>query len=199
LDTTEEEQDDEEEEKNETDGETEELRRHLEEKEERVKELNDELDEREQRIEELESRVKRVQADFKNYKKRAEERREEVRERATEDLVKRLLGVRDDFERTLEADEEDDADADDLREGVEMVRDKLDDILRNEGVERVETDEFDPEKHQAMMRVESDEHDKGEIVEVYESGYRMAGRVLRPAKVTVAEGDDTEEDKEGDD
>ena len=166
----------------------EDLRRSLEESEDRVEELRDELAERDERIEELESRVKRVQADFNNYKKRAEKRREEVRERATEDLVERLLDVRDDFERALEADEDDETEAGDLREGVEMIRNKLDDILRDEGVERVETEEFDPEKHQAMMRVESEDHEEGEVVEVYEPGYRMAGRLVRPAKVTVAEG-----------
>ncbi|MFP4175162.1 MAG: nucleotide exchange factor GrpE [Halobacteriales archaeon] len=171
-----------------------ELRDRLDEREERIEELKDELAEREERVNELESRVKRVQADFQNYKKRAEERREEIRERATEDLVDRILGVRDDLDRALEADKEGDADIDDLREGVELIRDELDDVLRDEGVERVETDEFDPERHEAMMRVASDEHDEGEIVDVYEPGYVMAGRVLRPAKVTVAEGNGEGED-----
>jgi molecular chaperone GrpE len=170
------------------DADPDELRERLDERDERIENLEETLAEREDRIDELESRVKRVQADFQNYKKRAEERREEIRERATEDLVERLLGVRDDLDRALEADEETDADAEDLREGVELVRNELDDVLRDEGVERVETGEFDPERHEAMMRVESEEHDEGEVVDVYEQGYVMAGRVLRPAKVTVAEG-----------
>ncbi|MCX2818339.1 nucleotide exchange factor GrpE [Haladaptatus sp. F3-133] len=174
--------------------EPEKLRNRLEERQERIDELEGELAERQGRVDELESRVKRVQADFQNYKKRAEERREEVRERATEDLVERLLGVRDDIDRALEADEETDADGEDLREGVEIIRDELDDVLRDEGVERVETDEFDPEKHEAMMRVDSEEHEEGEVVDVYEQGYVMAGRVLRPAKVTVADGDEGEDE-----
>jgi molecular chaperone GrpE len=128
-----------------------------------------------------------------------EEWREDVRERATEDLIERLLGVRDDFDRALEADEKDDTGTEDLREGVEMIRDKLDGILCDEGVERVETEEFDPEKHQAMMRVESEEHDGGEIVDVYEPGYRMADRVVRPAKVTVAEADEGGDSEKGED
>lgn len=196
MDTTEETQDGEDTEETDGDG-TEDLRRRLEEKEERVKELRGELDDSDERIEELESRVKRVQADFNNYKKRAKKKREKARERATEDLVGRLLEVRDDFDRALEADEEDDTDTEDLREGVKMIRDKLDDILRDEGVERVETEEFDPERHQAMMRVESDDHDEGEVVDVYEPGYRMGGRIVRPAKVTVAKAGDTEEDGDG--
>ena len=174
--------------------EPEKLRNRLEERQERIDELEDELAERQGLVDELESRVKRVQADFQNYKKRAEERREEVRERATEDLVERLLGVRDDIDRALEADEETDADVENLREGVEIIRDELDDVLRDEGVERVETDEFDPEKHEAMMRVDSEEHEEGEVVDVYEQGYVMAGRVLRPAKVTVADGDEGEDE-----
>jgi molecular chaperone GrpE len=178
------------------DTDAEELRERLEEREERICELESELAERDDRIDELESRVKRVQADFQNYKKRAEERREEVRERATEDLVGRLLGVRDDIDRVLEADDETDADAEDLREGVELVRDELDDVLRDEGVERVDTEEFDPERHEAMMSVESDEHNEGEVVDVYEAGYKMAGRVLRTAKVTVAKGGGDGDDSE---
>jgi molecular chaperone GrpE len=173
--------------------EPEDLRRRLEESEDRVEELEEELAEREERVEELESRVKRVQADFNNYKKRAEKRREEVRERATEDLVERLLDVRDDFERALEAEGE----QKDLREGVEMILDELEGVLRDEGVERVDTEEFDPERHQAMMRVESEDHEEGEVVEVYEPGYRMAGRVVRPAKVTVAEAGDGDGDGDG--
>jgi len=167
-----------------------ELRERLEEREERIDELEDELVDSDDRADELESRVKRVQADFQNYKKRAEERREEIRERATEDLVGRLLDVRDDLDRALEAGDE--GGADDLREGIELVRDELDVVLEDEGVDRVETDEFDPESHEAMMRVDSDDHEEGEVVDVYEPGYVMAGRVLRPAKVTVATGDEEE-------
>lgn len=163
------------------DAEVEELRNELDGSKERVEELESELEEREERIEELESRVKRVRADFQNYKKRAERDKEEFAKYATADLVSDLLEVKDDLERALENELE--------REGVELVHRKLVDILEDEGVERVETEgEPDPEKHEVMMRVESEGHSEGEIVDVYEDGYVMRDRVLRTAKVSVAEG-----------
>lgn len=155
--------------------------REVEEYRDRVEELENELREREERVEELESRVKRVQADFQNYKKRAEREKEKFAKHATADLVRDLLEVKDDLERALENELE--------REGVEMVHRKLRDVLEGEGVERVDTEgEPDPDRHEVVRRVESEEHEEGEIVEVFEEGYVMRDRVLRTAKVTVAEG-----------
>lgn len=158
----------------------------------RVAALEEELAERDERIEELEGRLKRVQADFENYKKRAERKREEFAQYATVDLISELLGVRDDLERAIDTDGE-------VREGVELVVEELDTILEDEGVERVATEgTTDPEEHEVMMQVDSDEHEEGAIVDVYEPGYRMGDRVIRPARVTVASGE-TSEDGDGED
>jgi len=178
----------------------EELRDRLESKEaeledarEETERLRDELEEREERIEELESRVKQVRADFENYKKRADEKRERAERRAKDDIVGDFLGVRDDLERALEAE----GNSEDLREGVEMTLENLDEALDKHGINRVAVDDFDPGKHEAVARVESSEHEEGEIVDVYENGYERDGRVIREAKVTVAEGNGVTD--EGDD
>jgi len=191
LDTTEETHDDGEKDGNDAE-ETEGLRRRLEQQEARVEELRDELESREDRVEELESRVKRVQADFKNYKRRSDEKVERAAERATESVVEDFLGVRDDLERALDAE----GSVKELREGIEMTLGTFDEVLSKHGVERVPVEEFDPEKHQAMMRVDSEDHEEGEIVDVYEPGYEIDGSVVRPAKVTVAEAGGGDEDSD---
>ncbi|MCL7416426.1 MAG: nucleotide exchange factor GrpE [Halalkalicoccus sp.] len=153
----------------------------------RIEELEADLDEREERIDELESRLKRTQADFQNYKKRAKKRQEQLEDRATEDLVTRLLDVRDNLSRAVE---EESGDADSLREGVEMTLSEFDRVLEGEDVSRVSPEpgaEVDPQRHEVMMRVESDQPEDS-VAEVYTPGYEMAGKVLRPAQVTVSDG-----------
>jgi molecular chaperone GrpE len=150
-----------------------------------------ELEEREDRIEELESNLKRTKADFQNYKKRTEKRKEQIKERATEDLVERLIDVRDNLVRALEQD----ANAD-IRDGVEATLSTFDRVLEEENVEAIHPEpgaEVDPRVHEVVMRVESGQPE-GRVESVYRPGYRMAGKVLQAAQVTVSEGGDGEED-----
>jgi len=143
--------------------------------------------EREATIDELESKLKRSRADFQNYKRRAKQREEDVRERATEDLVGRLLDVRDNLVRALEQD--DDVE---VRDGVEATLSTFDRILDGENVSAIEPDageDVEPERHEVVHRTES-EHPEGAIADVYRPGYEMAGKVLRPAQVTVSDGTD---------
>jgi molecular chaperone GrpE len=150
----------------------------------RIEELETELAEERERADDLESRLKRKQADFQNYKKRAKERQAELKERATEDFVTRLVPVRDDLVRALEQD--DDVD---IRDGVESTLASLDRVLDSENVTAIEPspgDEVDPTRHEVMMRVESDQP-AGTVVDVYRPGYEMAGSVIQEAQVTVSD------------
>jgi molecular chaperone GrpE len=138
-----------------------------------------------EQIEELQSKLARKQADFENFKKRMDRQRAQERERATEDLVTRLLGVRDDLVRALN--QEDDAE---IRGGVESTLGEFDRVLDDEGVAEIGPDpgtEVDPQRHEVMLRVDS-EHPEGTVAEVFRPGYEMGGKVLRPAQVTVSEG-----------
>lgn len=153
-----------------------------------------ELESVESELETTEERLEHTRADFKNYKKRAKRRQEEIKERATEDLVERLLEVRDNLGRAL--DEESD-DVESLREGVELTRKQFDRVLDEENVERIEPEPgtgVDPNRHEVMMRVES-EQPPDTIDSVYRPGYEMAGKILRTAQVTVADGSTAEEDE----
>jgi molecular chaperone GrpE len=130
----------------------------------------------------LRQMAQRVQADFENYRKRVLREQTAVVERATEGLVESLLPVLDSFELALATLE----DADEkVRKGVELVYAELLGVLERAGLERIETDgkPFDPNVHEAVLQEEGD----GEPVvsETMRTGYRMKGRVVRPAMVKV--------------
>lgn len=179
------------------------LEQRVEELESALEETEAELRDTEARLEETTERLEHTRADFQNYKKRAKRQQAELKERATEDLVERLLEVRDNLSRALE---EESGDADSLREGVELTRKQFDRVLDAENVEPIEPEpgaDVDATRHEVMMRVESDQP-ADTIASVYRPGYEMAGSVLRPAQVTVAEaaedeGAETDDAPAGDD
>jgi molecular chaperone GrpE len=152
---------------------------------ERTVELDSQLAERDERVDQVESQLARTRADFQNYKKRAKRKQEEIRERATEAFVERVVGVRDNLVRALDQDE-----GADIRGGVRATLDEFDRVLREEDVEPIEPEpgtETDPLRHQVMTTVDSDQPE-GTVVDVYRPGYEMAGSVIREAQVTVSTG-----------
>ncbi|WP_158057641.1 nucleotide exchange factor GrpE [Halorussus halophilus] len=151
--------------------------------------LESEKEEAKAEAEDFESRLKRKQADFQNYKKRAKKRQEQMEARATEDLVERLLDVRDNLKRAVEDDHEN---VESLKEGVEMTLKELDRVFADEDVAEIDPDpgaETDPQRHEVMMKIDS-EHPEGTVADVYQPGYEMGEKVLRPAQVTVSDSDD---------
>jgi molecular chaperone GrpE len=74
---------------------------------------------------------------------------------------------------------------DKLLEGIELTYKKILDVFKNHGIEPVEHDEFNPEFHQAVQHVQSEEHEDGAIVDIYQKGYTLKGRVIRPSMVTI--------------
>jgi molecular chaperone GrpE len=130
----------------------------------------------------LREMAQRVQADFENYRKRVLREQTALVERATEGLVESLLPVLDSFDLALATL---DAADDKLRKGVELVYAELLGVLERAGLERIETHgkPFDPNVHEAVLQEDGD----GEPVvsETMRSGYRLKGRVIRPAMVKV--------------
>jgi molecular chaperone GrpE len=161
---------------------------------ERVDTLEAELQAERERADDLESRLRRKQAEFQNYKKRKKEEMAEQRERATEDLVERLLDVRDNLVRALDTDE----DAD-IRGGIESTLAQFDRELDHEGVDRVDPapgDPVDPVRHEVLATVPADEPEDT-IADIHRPGYEMAGKLLRPAQVTVSDGQHDSGDTDG--
>lgn len=133
---------------------------------------------------ELQDRLLRTRAEFDNARRRSERERSEYLQFAAMDLVKDILPVLDDFERALKVETADR----DYAKGVELIYQRLSDILRKLGLEAIETEGkmFDPNIHQAVERVETDEAEDHSIVGEFQRGYNFKGKLLRPAMVRVA-------------
>ena len=128
--------------------------------------------------------AQQIQADFENYRKQAMKRETAIVERASESLVERLLPVLDSFEAAVT---QLGADTDaSVRKGVELVYSQLVGVLESTGLERIDSDgvPFDPNEHEAVLHEDGD----GEpvVAETMRTGYRLKGRVLRPAMVKVS-------------
>ena len=131
-------------------------------------------------------RLLRLAAEFDNYKKRAARERQEYVALANERLVKELLPILDDLERALNAAEEHEEAQ--LEEGVRLVHRSLASLLERNGVAEIATDgKFDPHVHEALLAQPSEEAEQGDVVDVIQKGYRLGDRVVRPARVIVAE------------
>lgn len=140
------------------------------------------------------SRHARLQADWENYRRRTAQERLDERARATEKLVEALLPVVDDMERALDHARSQEM-AEDFKQfvdGVDAVRAKLLGVFDREGVEPIDPkgEAFDCNIHQAVGRVEDASQYDETVNDVYQKGYRMGGKVLRPAMVTVTYGGD---------
>lgn len=133
--------------------------------------------------------LQRTQADFQNYRKRVEQERQEHRERLQGEIITRLLPVLDDLTRALKELPPGFRDHP-WAQGIELVQRKLLALLGTEGVARIEAEgrPFDPREHEAVSYRESGGHAEGLVLAVYREGYRLGGRVLRPAQVIVAQG-----------
>ena len=131
-------------------------------------------------------RLARLQAEFENARKRGARESLEYRDRALADLAAQLLPVIDNFDLALKTDSAPEK----LRQGVELIRRQLDDILKNLGVQPVESHgkPFDPHQHEAIEMVESEEHPENHVVEELRRGYKHKEKLLRPAMVRVAKG-----------
>lgn len=129
----------------------------------------------------------RAVADLDNYKKRAARERADYIKYANENILKDLLSVLDNMERAREH-AAGSRDFDSFLEGLDLIQGQFKDLLARYGVETVETKdrEFDPNVHEAVMRVQGTAENNNKIVEEFERGYILNGRLLRPAKVSVA-------------
>jgi molecular chaperone GrpE len=136
--------------------------------------------------EELIDSLQRLKAEFDNYRKRAARDQQALAARAHERLVKELLPVLDDLERALQAAEEHDEAK--LVDGVRLVQQALRQALEREGLAEIEADgKFDPHVHEALLAQPAEGAEEGDVVQVLQKGYRLGDRVLRPARVIVAE------------
>ena len=130
-------------------------------------------------------RLARLQAEFDNYRKRAAKENADYRDYAVSDAARSLLPVIDSFTLALKNSA---AKPEDLRKGVELIFKQLQDVLQKLNIERVpaQGELFDPRVHEAIEMVETNDAPDHHVLEELQPGYRIKGRLLRPAMVRVA-------------
>ncbi|HEY7795440.1 MAG TPA: nucleotide exchange factor GrpE [Gaiellaceae bacterium] len=136
-------------------------------------------------------RYLRLAADFDNYRKRVAREQAELTQRANERLLDELLPVLDDLERALEAAAEPNHNKEweaKLEEGVRLVHRSLLGLVERHGLSEIATEgTFDPHVHEALLTQPGEGKEEGAVLQVLQKGYRLGDKVLRPARVIVAE------------
>ena len=147
------------------------------------------LAEAQQMVNEEKDKYLRLSAEFDNYRKRTLKEKAELIKNGAEKTLTAILPVLDDFERALknmEASEETKA----MKEGVELIFGKFQKILGQEGLQKIETEgkEFDTDFHEAIALIPAPSEDlKGKILDCVQTGYMLNEKVIRHAKVAVAQ------------
>jgi molecular chaperone GrpE len=151
----------------------------------------------EAQLREASERALRTQAELENYRKRMQREIADERKYAVVPLVRDLLPVVDNLERAIEHTQARSAsegnaagDVASLLEGVKLVATQLETVLKQHHCERIPAvgEPFDPNLHQALAQEPSNEHPAGTVSRAYQSGYKLEGRVIRPAQVFVSTG-----------
>ena len=154
-----------------------------------VDELQKKLDEANAALEKEKKEYLFLMADFDNYRKRVLKEKSELIKNAAEKVVSGLLPIVDDFERGLQA-VTDDESSKAVKEGMELIYNKLVKYLADNGVKAMDTDNaaFDADLHEAIAMVPAPAEDvKGRIIDTTQKGYMLNDKVIRHAKVVVAQ------------
>lgn len=146
----------------------------------------DKIKKLEAELQEWKNSYTRKLAEFQNFTKRKENEVAEMKKFASEGIIVKLLDNVDNLERAVDASKES-QNFDSLIEGVNMILNNLKNLLTEEGVEEIEAagKEYDPYEHKAMITENKEELDDNVVVQVFQKGYKMKGKVVRPAMVTV--------------
>ena len=154
-----------------------------------LEEVQAELEEVDRERRQFRELAQRAQADLANYRRRVEEEREDTYRSIASRIVNKLLPIMDDLQRALDQAPSDGEEAAWVQ-GIRLIERSLYGLLESEGVTPFEAEgkPFDPWEHEALMTLESNDHEPGTVVSVIRPGYKLHGKVLRPAQVAVAQG-----------
>ena len=127
----------------------------------------------------------RLMAEYQNYRRRTEKEKSDIYAHANEEFAKQLLDVIDNFERAMQAQTEDAK----YKEGMELIFKQLQGVLEKNSVEEIEAmgKPFDPNLHNAVMNDPASDAESGTVTKVFQKGYMLNKKVIRPAMVAVAE------------
>ena len=131
----------------------------------------------------------RLYSEFENYRKRTAKEKIEIITNASENVIKEILPIVDDFERAI-LNNKDVSDAENIKEGLELIYNKLNKTLANQGLISMDSieKEFDADIHEAITKIPAPKKKlKGKVIDVIEKGYTINEKVIRFAKVVVGE------------
>ena len=135
---------------------------------------------------ELFEKLQRVSADYANFQKRVPKQIQDTIAYEKEKIIKTFLPIMDNFEHVLQnARHPESADA--VVDGVQIIYDQMHDILKSHDVEQINAlgEKFDPVLHQAMMQKAEPQEKENIVLEEFQKGYKLNGRVIRPSRVIV--------------
>lgn len=160
--------------------------------EENSHESADEIGLLNEKLKECEDKYLRIHADFENIKKRMEKEKFTAISYAHEQFARDLLPIIDALEMALNTCDKEECNADEnlldkVKEGINLTVEQFKKAFEKHGIELVDIEEgFNPNFHEAVMQLDSKEKKSGEILEVFQKGYKIKDRVLRPAMVSIA-------------
>ena len=131
----------------------------------------------------------RLYSEFENYRKRTAREKIDIITNASENLLKEIIPILDDFERAIENNEKVEETAT-IKEGFELIYNKIYKILKNQGLMPMDSigKSFDPDIHEAITKIPATKDKmKGKVMDVIEKGYTLNEKVIRFAKVVVGE------------
>ncbi len=131
--------------------------------------------------------IVRLNAEMDNIRKRNAREMDNLRKYALDKFTKELLPVVDSMEKAMQVDR-DNTTVDQVLEGTELTQKILHKVLQSHGLEVIDPqgEKFDPEQHEAVSAVPSEDTQPNTVLDVFQKGYRLNGRVVRPAMVVVS-------------
>lgn len=146
-----------------------------------IRELKKQLEAAKKEVAEANEKYLRMMAEYDNFRKRSAKEKEGIYADAYADCIGNILPILDNLSRAAGSEN-----YEAVKKGLEMTEKAFEDALSKMGITEIETETFDPKLHNAVMHVEDDAYGEGEIVEVFQKGYRKGDKIIRYAMVKVA-------------
>jgi len=152
-----------------------------------LEELRLKIDEMQKEKDDFFAKLQRVSAEYANLQKRTAKQIADTIAYEKEKIIKTLLPVLDNFEHTLQnAHSAENVDV--MLKGIKIIYDQMLDILKSHNVEQIKAlgEKFDPALHEAMMKKPNPEQEENIVLEEFQKGYKLDGRVIRPTKAIIS-------------
>ncbi|MDR3257052.1 MAG: nucleotide exchange factor GrpE [Endomicrobium sp.] len=146
--------------------------------------LKQSVEDKEKLAQDYYDQLLRLKADFENYRRRSEKEKKDYLDWGKEKILLKQISIDDVLQQALKSAKAGN-NIESIVVGLEMISKEFSKMLKDEGVEEIQCEKFDPNTCEALDHIESEEED-GKVLEVYQKGYKMNGRLVRVAKVKVA-------------